>query len=154
MLRRHVLLLAPIDGDAERQGVAHVAEHSTAVLTPAPGALDADALGRLRELDPGGQGRLVERVLKTYLASLDKLLPSLDQARFANNWPVIRQIAHTLKSSSASIGALAMSDLCREIEQAVRDGQLGCVPSLLTELDAEVDRVRRTLERTIETGQP
>jgi HPt (histidine-containing phosphotransfer) domain-containing protein len=88
-----------------------------------PGALDAQALARLAELDPQGGGDLVQRVLRTYAASLERLMGDFKRARAAGQSASLRQVAHTLKSSSASIGALRLSALCAEIEQRVRDGR-------------------------------
>ncbi len=42
--------------------------------------LDAAALAQLRELDPTGANRLLERVVQAFDASLARLLPQLQQA--------------------------------------------------------------------------
>ena len=76
--------------------------------TPAPEApaagLDEAALGRLRELDPDGRHGVVGRM------------------------------AHTLKSSSASVGALALAAACAEVEARIRTGAEG-------ELSTDVERL-------------
>ena len=103
--------------------------------------LDADALAGLAQLDPTGATKLVVRVLNTYLGSLARLRLQLVQAGDAGDTNAIRLAAHTLKSSSASIGALRLSALCGEAEQAVRDGQLQGLSRLLDHLLAECLRV-------------
>lgn len=50
-------------------------------------------------------------------------------------------MAHTLKSSSASVGALSLSALCSAAEQAVREGDLDALPALLDSLESEAARV-------------
>ena len=87
---------------------------------PAEPPLDADALARLAELDPTGPGRLIERVLEAFRVSIARLRPQLDAARLSGDRDQIRRVVHTLKSSSASIGALALSQLCARIEAAIR----------------------------------
>lgn len=104
--------------------------------------LDRDALDRLRELDPSGQGGLVERVLATYAQSLAKLLDQLAVARAAADAQGLRHVSHTLKSSSASVGALQLSTLCADIERRVREGQS---EGLEPQLDAMTDEGRRVL---------
>jgi histidine phosphotransfer protein HptB len=89
---------------------------------PAPGVLDAQALARLAALDPGGAAGLVRRVLGTYRVSLGRLLEQLQLARSELDLQGQRHVAHTLKSSSASVGALALSALCAEAEGRLRDG--------------------------------
>ena len=107
MLSRH--LLAPA-----------AAESTDAPVHAAPPRLDAAALGRLIELDPTGANRLLERVLQAFRASVARLRPQLEAARRAADRPAIRGVVHTLKSSSASIGALRLSQLCAQVETAIR----------------------------------
>jgi HPt (histidine-containing phosphotransfer) domain-containing protein len=60
----------------------------------------------------------------------------------------LRHAAHTLKSSSASVGALTLSSLCASIEARVRDGQLEGLEADLAALVAEVERVLAGLTST------
>ncbi|HQC96512.1 MAG TPA: Hpt domain-containing protein [Aquabacterium sp.] len=106
----------------------------TAVLDPA-------ALANLAQLDPTGANRLMHRVLTTYRSSMARLLAQLAQARVQSDASTMRLVAHTLKSSSASVGALALSALCSDAERALRDGRLEEVPGLLDQLVAETARV-------------
>ncbi|HSN31462.1 MAG TPA: Hpt domain-containing protein [Ideonella sp.] len=117
----------------------------------AAAVLDAQALDRLRELDPTGQNRLIERVFSAFEASLARLVPQLDAARADSDWQAVRQVAHTLKSSSASIGALALSRLCADVESRVRQSELDGLPARLDALAAEVGRVQRAL-RVLQGG--
>ncbi len=106
-----------------------------------PAVLAAASLADLRALDPGGQARLVHRVLSTYQGSLGRLLEQLGTARAASAWDQVSRVAHTLKSSSASIGALALSAICGEIERHVREGDTAQAAQALQRFDAEVARV-------------
>ena len=103
--------------------------------------LDATALARLRELDPGGRAGLLNRVLQTYTQSLERMLAQWRAARSADDVSVMRHIAHTLKSSSASVGALSLSTLCAEVEARLRDGRLEGIEVQLDALGAEAQRV-------------
>ena len=103
--------------------------------------LDPTALANLAQLDPTGANRLMQRVLLTYRSSMARLLGQLAQARAQPDPAGMRLVAHTLKSSSASVGALALSAVCAEAERALRDGQLDLVPALLDQLVAESARV-------------
>ena len=78
--------------------------------------LDVDALDRLRELDPSGKSRLLERVLRAFESSASRLAQQFGEARNSDDMQGIRHVVHTLKSSSASIGALELARLCAEIE--------------------------------------
>ncbi len=103
--------------------------------------LDAAALTRLRELDPGGRAGLLKRVLQTYTQSLERVIVPWRAARAAGDAQSLRHMAHTLKSSSASVGALALSTLCADVEARLRDGRLEGTEAQLDALAAEAERI-------------
>lgn len=120
----------------------------TGTLAPAGGAtgnvvavLDAQALAGLSALDPTGANRLVQRVLATYQGSLGRLLAQLGDALARSDPAGMRLAAHTLKSSSASIGALELARLCAATETALREGRVGAVPELVDALMREAGGV-------------
>jgi HPt (histidine-containing phosphotransfer) domain-containing protein len=113
--------------------------------TPFAAVLDAVALERLRELDPSGKGGLVARVLATYTTSLGKLLDQFHTARGTDDRDALRHVAHTLKSSSASVGALQLSSLCADIERSVREGLSEGLDAKLDAMAAEAARVLTAL---------
>ena len=104
-----------------------------------PTTLDAAALARLTELDPTGQTHLLERVLQAFRASVARLRPQLDDARRGGDTATIRLVTHTLKSSSASIGALRLSQLCAQIETSIRVGTEVDLGAPLDALDGALD---------------
>ncbi|MDQ6630118.1 MAG: Hpt domain-containing protein [Pseudomonadota bacterium] len=100
--------------------------------------LDDAALQRLRDLDPSGQSRLVGRVMRAFGVSVARLGPQLRQARQQSDTVAIRHVAHTLKSSSASIGALKLSGIFADIETAIRLETVGEIGALLDAVDREL----------------
>ncbi len=113
-------------------------------------ALDAEALRRLRELDPSGNNRLIERVIKAFHTSVERLLPQLDEASKINDLDAIVHVTHTLKSSSASIGALKLSQICAEIEASIRHQTGEDLSSSIQEIPAEVEKVLCALDQLLE----
>ena len=116
------------------------------------GVLDAQALARLHELDPSGQTGLVARVLATYAASLQRGLEQFLAARDAGDAQAIRMVAHTLKSSSASVGALKLSGLCADAERSLREGGRDDLAILLDELAAEGAHVLAAVQAPTSPG--
>ena len=108
--------------------------------------LDEEALQRLRDLDPGGQNRLLERVLSAFESSILRLGPQLAEARQRNDMAGVRHVAHTLKSSSASVGALRLSRLCAEIEAVVRQEAPVGLAALLDDVDRELAVVLQAVQ--------
>lgn len=107
--------------------------------------LDVEALDRLRALDPHGQSGLLPRVLATYTASLQRLLDQLQAARANADVQAQRHVAHTLKSSSASIGALKLAALCADIERRMRDEPSLPVQSHFDAVTLEAEHLLRQL---------
>jgi hypothetical protein len=70
-----------------------------------------------------------------------RLLAQLAQARRDGDPSAMRLVAHTLKSSSASVGALVLSGLCSDAERALREGRMDAVPTLLDHMVAESAKV-------------
>jgi HPt (histidine-containing phosphotransfer) domain-containing protein len=129
-----------------------ISRESPVVNPSQPSVLDAQALQRLRDLDPSGQNRLLERVLRAFEASVARLSPQLQEARRRGDMQSIRHVVHTLKSSSASIGALVLSRLCAEIEAGIRQEAFARLPDLLDGVDGELEVVLQALKRQL--GMP
>ncbi|MDH4391844.1 MAG: Hpt domain-containing protein [Aquabacterium sp.] len=108
---------------------------------PEDAVLDAAALANLAQLDPTGANRLMHRVLTTYRSSMARMLAQLAQARAEPDIATQRLVVHTLKSSSASVGALLLAQMCSEAEKALHDGRFDDMPGLLDQLVAEAARV-------------
>ncbi|NUZ06810.1 Hpt domain-containing protein [Piscinibacter koreensis] len=108
--------------------------------------LDVAALARLRELDPGDRNRLVERVLRAFVGSAERLLAQLRAPGAAQDPKVVRHVAHTLKSSSASIGAMRLSQVCAAVELLIRNDVTEGLGSQIETLEAEVRAVLQALQ--------
>jgi len=61
----------------------------------------------------------------------------------------LRVAAHTLKSSSANVGARMLSDLCRELEELGRSGSLENAATKFSQLHNEYQRVDAALSDEI-----
>jgi PAS domain S-box-containing protein len=154
MLRRCLPPASPsVGSDAEgaRSGGqgAFPAPAELGAAQPLVAVLDPQALDRLRELDPTGANGLLQRVLKAFEASLQRLLQQLRDARQPADYATMRHVAHTLKSSSASVGALELSRLCAEIERRVRQDDTEGLDGLLDGMVAESDRVLAALHSAL-----
>jgi HPt (histidine-containing phosphotransfer) domain-containing protein len=106
----------------------------------ASAVLDEQALSRLRELDPSGSGRLLERVFSAFETSATRLMPQMAQARTDGNLDGVRFVAHTLKSSSASIGATRLWRCCERAELMAKQGESGAT------LDEQLDMLTGELD--------
>ena len=67
---------------------------------------------------------MLRKVLDAYLKSAPTLMDEFIQALDASNIDRARRAVHTLKSSSANLGATRFSELCKQIETSLRAGDL------------------------------
>ena len=114
---------------------------------------DEVAVHRLLELDPLGHNHLVERVTKMFANSVDKYIGQLEDAWGARDFKTVRDVAHTMKSSSANLGALKLSHTCVEIETAIREQTGDDLGPLIIALQKEAARVISALPLLLEAGQ-
>jgi len=106
--------------------------------------IDLNQIAMLRGLR---NGTVLPKLLKTYLEHLPQQLHNLRQAVDLLHAKNIGTLAHSLKSSSYSIGARFVGDACTALETAARSGDLHGVTGMLVTLNAEVERVRPHLEQ-------
>jgi HPt (histidine-containing phosphotransfer) domain-containing protein len=109
--------------------------------------LDAQALAALRALDPGGGTKLVQRVARAFESSAARLVPQMHAALAAGDNAGVRHVAHTIKSSSASVGAMVLSRRCAEVEAMIRDDRIVDLGGRVAELAAEIDAALVALRR-------
>jgi HPt (histidine-containing phosphotransfer) domain-containing protein len=110
--------------------------------------IDRAALQKLLETTGGDQAFMGELVTM-YLDDAIGLLAAMRQAVGDDNTAELRRAAHSLKSNSATFGALTLARLCQELEQRARDGILEGATARITEVEsayAEVARELRTLD--------
>lgn len=109
--------------------------------------LDRPTLSRLRELQEAGEPDVVAELGAIFLSNAPSRIASMREALERNDPDALHRAAHSMKSASASIGALRLSRLCAEIEALGREARLDGVEEMLRDLDAEFERVRRELKR-------
>ena len=90
----------------------------------------------------GGDIAFVGELVAEYRTDGASRVADMRTALAAGQAEDLRRAAHTLKGSSASLGALDLAEACREVEGRARDGELDGlgpnVDAIATELDAVV----------------
>ncbi|MGZ7023683.1 MAG: Hpt domain-containing protein, partial [Ilumatobacteraceae bacterium] len=85
--------------------------------------------------------RLVETFINDGFARLEALNRGIEAADGA----LVARICHSLKGSSANLGAASLARLCAELEVSASNNELAGAVDLLRRLEAEFDRVRPAL---------
>ncbi len=151
MLSHCVIMQAPAAGP-ESGGGGSPSAPAKAVAASAD-VLDREALERLRELDPTGKSGLLERVAEAFGTSTARLLPQMRSAGQAGDLEGVRYTSHTFKSSSASLGALRLSQLCAELELQARAGDSTDLEARVEEIAAEIEIVLQALKVLTGSGE-
>ncbi len=124
-----------------------MAEQSNSHVHGEARVIDRNVLQGLKELGGGDPGFLVELIdiyLDDSLRRVRVLTAAIEEGDIAN----VERSAHTLKSSSANIGALFLAEACQQVETRARARTpLGDVASVARELarlhQSAVDDLRR-----------
>ncbi len=122
-------------------------ETHSASIQPATSAapIDRKALDNIRALQREGAPNLLSKVIHRYLDYSPQLLQTLREATRQGDAPSLQEAAHSFKSSSASLGALALAGLCTELEMMGRTNHLENAVSMLSKIEAEYEAVRVAL---------
>jgi CheY-like chemotaxis protein len=107
--------------------------------------VDWEVLARLKA-DLDDDGTIVIEVIEMFLADTPQQLDRMRQALATAAAQDLRHAAHTLKSTSASVGALALAACCREIEELARDGAIDQAAPLVQHADTlfiQIDSMMR-----------
>jgi signal transduction histidine kinase/DNA-binding response OmpR family regulator/HPt (histidine-containing phosphotransfer) domain-containing protein len=112
---------------------------------PTTSPLDARALAQIRVLHRTGAPNLLGKIIGLYLDNSPKLLQQVRDAVVNADSKAMWQAAHSLKSSSANLGATQVAALCKQIEQRGREQQLEDVAELLQALETHYLQAREAL---------
>ena len=148
----------PIDG--ERPAADEIAAPAAArmdVEPPAPlesvPVIERDVIDELREV-LGGE---IDRLINLFLEDTPMLLARLEAAALAPDFMELSEAAHSLKSSSANLGAMALSAAAKRVELGARMQTLDRPAVAVALIASEFARAREALlanmsERTAPVG--
>jgi HPt (histidine-containing phosphotransfer) domain-containing protein len=110
-------------------------------------AIDGAVLDRLLE-SVGGDREFLGELIQTFFDDTPGLFATLHAALAAQNSEEFRRAAHSLKSNSASFGAMALSKISKEMEDMGKAGAFDGAEARIARAEEEYSRVRAALELT------
>ncbi|MCG8371074.1 MAG: response regulator [Proteobacteria bacterium] len=119
--------------------------HRTAGGPVPPAALNDAALDRIRELQQPGGPDILEKLVRMYMESTPGLLNEMRAAVADEDAEALSRAAHSLKSSSANLGANAVAELCRTLEEKARNSELDGSDELMAEVVGAAGRAEAEL---------
>lgn len=103
---------------------------------------DPAALDRLKRF---GGDKLLGEMITLFLAAAPERIAAARTGTQGGDAPATELALHSLKSSSAQLGAMRMQRICEQGEQLARVGDLAIIGSLVQELEEEFVRVNAWL---------
>lgn len=119
------------------------ADESAAPPVPQLPTTDQSALDRLKRF---GGDKLLGEMISLFIATAPERIGAARAGLTAMDASAVEMALHSLKSSSAQLGALHMQRLSEQGEQVARGGTLEAVFGLVSELEEEFPRVQAWLE--------
>ena len=93
-----------------------------------------------------GDAEMIIDLIDTLIDTTPELLTELEQGVQKSDPHGIREAAHSLKSSFAQLGAMKISDMCKEMEMKGKNSDLAGVPQLYQEIKQEYQIAEQALE--------
>ncbi len=117
----------PGNGAAVPTPAALPVHAAAAPAAPVPGepVLEARVLDDIMTMERNGARDLLRRLVAAYLGSSATLIEAADRGFAAGDGAMVAQALHTLKSSSANLGAVRFARACGEIDALARSHALG-----------------------------
>ncbi|HEY5456999.1 MAG TPA: response regulator [Acidothermaceae bacterium] len=109
-----------------------------------PDTLDPSQIEMLRSLDDG-DGAVLGEIIDEYLTQTAQGRGELVRVVGERDTRALERAAHTLRGSSANVGATALAAVCAQIETLARISQLDDAADLIQRFDTEFARARDAL---------
>jgi len=113
-------------------------------------ALDRSVLASLRELQDDGDPDIVAEVGGLFLEHSPQKIAAILQAVENGDAKGLQTAAHSLKSSSAYVGAMRLSELSRELEMMGRSQVMDGAEEMAERLNREYKQVMMELDAEIQ----
>ena len=120
--------------------------------SPGPDPIDYKALEQIYALQRNGASGLLNKVITIFLRDAPERIKTIRDAVMSGDASVVQRAAHSLKSSSANVGAQHLSSLCKEIESMGRANTITHAAELLSQVETEYVAVEAALREKFQGG--
>ncbi|HEY9708565.1 MAG TPA: response regulator, partial [Oculatellaceae cyanobacterium] len=110
-------------------------------------AIDTSVLQAFRNTMGPNADQFLAQLIEIYLEETPSLLQVMDTAQAQSDATAIKESAHTLKSSSASLGAITLSNLCEQLENLGNSQTTPESLEIISHIEAEYARVKVALQK-------
>ncbi len=112
---------------------------------PDPKIISPEAIAALRDLNPGDNDVFLMEIIGIYVEDTPVRIKELKQSLAAGELALFTRAAHTIKGSSANLGAIAVASVAEALENKSRtEGLVGLAP-LVEQVESEFARASAEL---------
>ncbi len=108
--------------------------------------IDPKALQTINELQIEGEPSLLLDILEAYLSGAETKIDQLRDDPSNLTLKNLQMIAHFLKSSSANVGAMRLSEICKEVELECRNNTIDNIEEQIIKIESEFNAVKSALK--------
>ena len=111
--------------------------------------LDPKVWKSLREMAGAKASTVLTKIINNYLEDAPQLLQNIREAVAADDGEALRQSAHSLRSSSANLGAMTLSNLCKELEIMGREGNVTNAKVIIPQIESEYQNIKGFFQKVM-----
>jgi HPt (histidine-containing phosphotransfer) domain-containing protein len=111
--------------------------------------IDPQAIDSLRALNPGDNDEFLREIAGIFLEDTPLRIAELDQSLAALDVPKFTRAAHSIKGSSANLGAMALRAAAEKLEHRSRTAGLEGLSPLVTDVKSEFARAQMELGKLV-----
>lgn len=110
-----------------------------------PAVIDLKAIESLRALNPDDNDEFLREITGIFIEDTPIRLAELDESLARGDVGKFTRAAHSIKGSSANLGAVGLRSLAEKLEHESRDQGLANVGSNVSLLKVEFERAKQAL---------
>jgi HPt (histidine-containing phosphotransfer) domain-containing protein len=111
--------------------------------------IDLQSIENLRELNPGDNDAFLREIIGIYLDDTPLRLTELDQGLATGDAAKFTRAAHSIKGSSANVGAMTVRSVAETLEHQSAQQGLANVTELIAALRTEYARAEAELRKLL-----
>ena len=111
--------------------------------------IDPQAIENLRSLNPDDGDEFLREIAGIFLEDTPQRIAELDRSFAAADTATFARAAHSIKGSSANLGALALRAVAEKLEQHVKTHGIAGTEAAVAEIKAEFARAQAELLKLV-----
>ncbi len=114
--------------------------------------IDYQVLDSLKKLGRAKAKGILTTIIEQYFEDAPQNIAKIHTAIAQGDCQTLRHASHSLRSSSANLGAVVLSQYCQDIEDIARQGSTQISSQQLMQIEAEYEKVKKALQSECQNG--